>query len=45
MKIFLFFFWKVIKIAGSEQKNMVGRASRNTGIFFLGQILHIHILT
>ena len=28
------FFWKVIKIAGSEQKNMVGRASGNTGIFF-----------
>ena len=33
MKIFLFFFWKAIKIAGSAQKNNVGRVSGNTGIF------------
>ena len=32
MKIFLF-FWKAIKIAGSAQKNRVGRVSGNTGIF------------
>ena len=28
-----FFFWKAIKIAGSAQKNRVGRVSGNTGIF------------
>ena len=31
-----FFFWKAIKIAGSAQKNRVGRVSGNTGFFFLG---------
>ena len=33
MKIFLFFFWKAIEIAGSAQKNRVCRVSgNNTGI-------------
>ena len=34
MKIFLFFFWRAIKIAGSAQKNRVGQVSGNTDIFF-----------
>ena len=36
MKIFLFFFWNAIKIAGSVQKkkNRVGRVSGNIGLFF-----------
>ena len=29
----LIFFWKAIKIAGSAQKNRVGRVSGNTGTF------------
>ena len=36
MKIFLFFFWKAIKIAGLAQKkkkNNAGWVSRNIGIF------------
>ena len=32
MKIFLFFFLEDNKIAGSAQKNRVGRVSGNTGI-------------
>ena len=32
--LFIFFFWKAIKIAVSAQKNGVGRVSGNTGIFF-----------
>ena len=36
MKNRFIFFWKAIKIAGSAQKNRVGRVSGNTGDFFLG---------
>ena len=34
MEIFLFFFWKAVKIAGSAQKNSVGWVIGNSGIFF-----------
>ena len=44
MKLFYFFFWKAIKIAGSAQKNGVGRVSGNAGrpIYFFRPKYHFH---